>query len=77
MKKKSSNTRFLFEHFKKQSTNTPSSLAIFEKRLRELAKQIKDEFIRKYILNYFIGKITELTPTWLEQNNMQSSMWLP
>ena len=33
-----------------------------KKRLRELAKQIKDEFIRKYILNYFIGKITELAP---------------
>ena len=30
--------------------------------LRELAKQIKDEFIRKYILDYFIGKIDELTP---------------
>ncbi len=53
---------FLFEHYKKQSTNTPSSLAIFEKRLRELARQIKDEFIRKYILDYFIGKITELAP---------------
>ena len=53
---------FLFEHFKKQSTNSPSSLAVFEKRLRELAKQIKDEFIRKYILDYFIGKIDELTP---------------
>ena len=53
---------FLFEHYKKQSTNAPSSLAIFEKRLREIAKQIKDEFIRKYILNYFIGKIKELTP---------------
>ena len=35
---------------------------MFEKRLRELAKQIKDEFIRKYILDYFIGKIDELTP---------------
>ena len=53
---------FLFEHYKKQSTNSPSSLAIFEKRLREIAKQIKDEFIRKYILDYFIGKIKELTP---------------
>ena len=53
---------FLFEHFKKQSTNSPSSLAVFEKKLRELAKQIKDEFIRKYILDYFIGKINELTP---------------
>ena len=52
----------MFEHYKKQSTNSPSSLAIFEKRLREIAKQIKDEFIRKYILDYFIGKIKELTP---------------
>ena len=53
---------FLFEHYKKQTTNTPSSLAIFEKRLRELARQIKDEFIRKYILDYFIGKISDLAP---------------
>ncbi len=53
---------FLFEHYKKQSTNSPSSLAIFEKRLREITKQIKDELIRKYILDFFIGKIKELAP---------------
>ncbi|MBD1161935.1 toprim domain-containing protein, partial [Pelagibacterales bacterium SAG-MED15] len=53
---------FLFEHYKKQSTSSPSSLAIFEKRLRDISKQIKDELIRKYILDFFIGKISELAP---------------
>ncbi len=53
---------FIYEHYKKQSTNSPSSLAIFEKRLKDITKQIKDELIRKYILDFFIGKINELAP---------------
>ncbi len=37
-------------------------MAIFEKKLRAIANTIKDDFIRKYVLEYFLEKIAELTP---------------
>jgi DNA primase len=37
-------------------------MAIFEKKLREIANSIKDDFIKKYVLEYFLEKIAELTP---------------
>ena len=40
----------------------PSSRATFEKKLRSISSTIKDEFIRKYVLEYFLDKISELTP---------------
>jgi len=54
--------QFIFGHYKKQTENNPSSMAIFEKKLREIAKTIKDDFIKKYVLEYFLEKISELTP---------------
>ena len=53
---------FLFEHFKKETDNNPSSLATFEKKLRLICKTIKDEYIKKYILEFFLEKISLLTP---------------
>ena len=43
-------------------------MAIFEKKLRGIANTIKDDFIRKYVLEYFLEKIAELTPH-SNQNN--------
>jgi DNA primase len=54
--------QFIFSHYKKQTKNNPSSMAIFEKKLREIANTIKDNFIKKYVLEYFLEKIAELTP---------------
>ena len=54
--------QFIFSHYKKQTENNPSSLAIFEKKLRNIANTIKDSFIKKYVLEYFLEKIAELTP---------------
>jgi DNA primase len=54
--------QFIFSHYKKQTENNPSSMAIFEKRLRSIANTIKDSFIKKYVLEYFLEKISELTP---------------
>ena len=54
--------QFIFSHYKKQTQNNPSSMAIFEKKLKSLAYTIKDEYIKKYILEYFLEKISELTP---------------
>ncbi len=53
---------FLFENLKKQSNNSPTSLAILEKKLRYISSSIKDQFIKKYILDFFLGKISQLTP---------------
>ena len=33
-----------------------------KKKLREIANTIKDDFIKKYVLEYFLEKIAELTP---------------
>jgi DNA primase len=54
--------QFIFSHYKKQTENNPSSMAIFEKKLRSIANTIKDDFIKKYVLEYFLEKIAELTP---------------
>jgi DNA primase len=43
-------------------------MAIFEKKLRAIANTIKDDFIKKYVLEYFLEKIAELTPH-SNQNN--------
>ncbi len=53
---------FIFSHYKKKTTNDPSSMAIFEKKLRSIANTIKDNYIKKYVLEFFLEKISELTP---------------
>ena len=35
---------------------------IFEKKLKYIANSIKDNYIKKYVLEYFLEKIAELTP---------------
>ncbi len=68
--KKLSIHQFIFSHYKKQTENNPSSMAIFEKKLRAIANTIKDDFIKKYVLEYFLEKIAELTPHF-NQNKKQ------
>ena len=53
---------FIFNHYKNETENDPSSLAIFEKKIRSIANSIKDEFIKKYVLEFFLEKISSLTP---------------
>ncbi len=54
--------RFIFNHYSKEMNDNPSSRAIFEKKLRTIASTIKDELIKKYVLEEFLDKISELTP---------------
>tara|TARA_Y100000590_G_scaffold8776_1_gene10917 strand:- start:1449 stop:3224 length:1776 start_codon:yes stop_codon:yes gene_type:complete len=54
--------QFIFNHYKNKTTNDPSSMAIFEKKLRSIAATIKDNYIKKYVLEYFLEKISSLTP---------------
>ena len=53
---------FIFEHYRSQSNDSPSSLAIFEKKLRSISSSIKDEYIKKYVLEYFLDKVSSFTP---------------
>ena len=61
--------QFIFSHYKKLTENNPSSMAIFEKKLRYIASTIRDSFIKKYVLEYFLEKISELTPHINQNNN--------
>ena len=54
--------KFIFNHYSNNTNDNPSSRAIFEKKLRSIASTIKDKFIRKYVLEYFLEKVSELTP---------------
>jgi len=61
--------QFIFSHYKKLTENNPSSMAVFEKKLRTIANTIKDNFIKKYVLEYFLEKISELTPYTSQNKN--------
>tara|TARA_B100000963_G_C22340900_1_gene542922 strand:- start:15 stop:635 length:621 start_codon:yes stop_codon:yes gene_type:complete len=37
-------------------------MAIFDKKLRSIANTIKDEYIKKYVLEFFLSKISDLAP---------------
>ena len=65
--------QFIFGHYKMQTENNPSSMAKFEKKLKEIARTIKDDYIRKYVLEYFLEKIAELTP---HSNQNKKSFYL-
>ena len=54
--------QFIFNHYKKQTDGSPSSMAVFEKNLRSIARTIKDDYIKKYVLEYFLEQVSELTP---------------
>ena len=54
--------QFIFDHYNKQTDNNPSSLAIFEKKLRSIANTIRDKFIKKYVLEYFLERVSSFTP---------------
>ena len=42
--------------------NHPQSLALFEKKIKSLCREVRDKTLAKYFLDNFIRKINELTP---------------
>ena len=64
---------FIFNHYKNIIDNTPTSLANLEKNLRLISKTIKDDFIKKYILEFFLEKISEFTPHSNKKKNLNYS----
>ncbi len=66
---------FIFNHYKNETKNDPSSLAIFEKKIRSIAYSIKDEFIKKYVLEFFLEKISLLTPNANQNKNKNKNFY--
>ena len=62
--------KFIFEHYFRESDENPSSRAIFEKKIRSISSTIKDNYIKKYVLEYFLERIAELTPNVNYKNNL-------
>ena len=54
--------KFVFNHYYKNVDENPSSKAIFEKKLKSIAATIKDKYIKKYVLDYYLEEIAKLSP---------------
>jgi len=55
--------KFIFNHYFNISKKTPTDLAMLEKKLSRLANSIADEFVKKYILSFFLDKLSNLFPS--------------
>ena len=60
--------KFIFNHYYKEVDDNPSSKAIFEKKLKFISSTIKDEYIKKYVLDYYLEEISKLSPNLYKQN---------
>ena len=49
--------KFLFQHYKNNTSSTPSSIAAFEKKLRAISATIKDSIVKKYVLGGMNGRL--------------------
>ena len=65
--------KFIYQSYKLITDNSPSSLATFEKKLRKVAYTIKDEFIKKYTLEYFLTQLEEFVPNTKLRTNKKLS----
>ncbi len=55
--------KFIFNHYLNNSKKTPTDLAMIEKKLSMLANSIADELVKKYILGFFLDKLSNLFPS--------------
>ena len=60
--------KFIFNHYYKEVENNPSSKALFEKKLKSIASNIKDKYIKKYVLDYYLEEISKLSPNLIRKN---------
>jgi len=66
--------KLIFEHYKKESSSSPSSLASLEKKLKSIANTVKDSVVKKYILGYFLENLAEYSPETIFKNFKKSSI---
>ena len=56
--------QFIFDHYKKQTDNNPSSMAIFEKKLRAITPTLlRMILLKKYVLEYFLEQDFIINPS--------------
>ncbi len=59
--------KFIFNHYHSKLDDNPSSKAIFEKKIKLIASTIKDEYIKKYVLDYYLEELSKLSPNLNER----------
>ena len=65
--------KLIFEHFKKESSSSPSALASLEKKLKGIANSVNDSVVKKYILGYFLESLAKYSPgTFFKNSNKLS-----
>jgi len=66
--------KFIFNHYFKEVDDNPSSKALFEKKLKSVASTIKDEYIKKYVLDYYLEEISKLSPNLNKKSNFMKNL---
>ena len=66
--------KFIFNHYFKEVENNPSSKAMFEKKLKSIASTINDQYIRKYVLDYYLEEISKLSPNVNTKRNYNKTI---
>ena len=56
-------------HLSKIDQNNPFEISMFEKEIKKLSYSIKDETLKKYVLEDFLEKIKKLTPIQTSRQN--------
>ncbi len=56
-------------YFLEVDRNNPHSLSLFEKKIKNLCREIKDKTLAKYFMDNFTRKIDELTPSLNRKKN--------
>ena len=64
--------KLIFEHYKKESSSSPSALASLEKKLKDVANSVKDNVVKKYILGYFLESLAKHSPGIVFKNSNKS-----
>ena len=56
-------------YFSKIDKNNPFEISKFEKEIKKLSYSIKDETLKKYVLEDFLEKLTRLIPNQIYKKN--------
>jgi len=66
--------KFIYNHYYKEVNEDPSSKALFEKKLKSVAYTIKDEYIKKYVLDYYLEEISKLSPNLFKKSKYTNNI---
>ena len=61
--------KFIYNHYYNEVDENPSSKAIFEKKLKSIAGSIRDDYIKKYVLDFYLEEISKLSPNITRGNS--------